>query len=95
MIDLKRLVELRGDQAVVEAITKASRHGMNLVNDGPGKELAEKGCVCAPVEDMVEGAIAAQLAVYEEARRPLLELLSRVDKAFKGGLANEIEAVLK
>jgi hypothetical protein len=81
MITLERLVELRCDEVLNRRLLDCVRAASNLVADTDNvvKRLQNGGPRNVAVREAQQIAQASMLAVYEEARRPLIELLRDID----------------
>lgn len=83
MITLERLVELRADKALNQRLMELMRYAFQLVAIDPtsaAKALASG----RPVEAFADAKVASEataLVLYEETRRPFIELLRDIDKS--------------
>lgn len=82
MITLERLVELREDKALMDRLLKLMWHAVGLVAVDPNRVnrtmtsgSAPSNAINAAMADAKVAAEATSLVIYEETRRPFIELL--------------------
>lgn len=82
MISLDRLVELRSDPALVKRLDACTQHAVALIGARSAETLRAivRGEEAA-LHDARRMHEAVALAVYEEARRPLIEFLRELDRS--------------
>lgn len=82
MISLERMVELRGDAKLTKLLDDCTRHAVSLIGSRSTETL--HGIIRgehAAYDEARRMHEASTLAVYEEARRPLLEFLAELDRS--------------
>lgn len=79
---LERLVELRSDKRLIKKLFGHTKHAIDLIAGNPDATLQGIRSQELGAEDEARAmAQAGMLAVYEETRRPYIELLRDIDKS--------------